>query len=87
MNSLPTKRLRYSLISNNHLTSSSSSSPHSTPSLTIKTQSTILAEKYLYLLQILKEMRYDIRRSYAGHWMSVMNYEVIQILSRFARIF
>jgi len=55
MNSLPTKRLRYSLISNNHLTSSSR---HPTPSLTIKPQSTILAEKYLYLLQILKEMRF-----------------------------
>ncbi len=70
MNSLPTKRLRYSLISNNHLTSSSR---HSTPSLTIKPQSTILAEKYLYLLQILKEMRYDIRRSYAGSRTSMEN--------------
>lgn len=62
MNS-PTKRLRYSLISNNRLQSSSSSSSH--PS-TIKSQSTILAEKYLFLLQIIRDMRYEIRRSYAG---------------------
>jgi hypothetical protein len=58
-----TKRLRYSLISNNRL-NSSSHSIH--PITTIKPQSTILAEKYLFLLQIIRDMRYDIRRSYAG---------------------
>ncbi|CAF0774365.1 unnamed protein product [Adineta steineri] len=56
-----TKRLRYSLISKNH---------HPP---TIKPQSTILAEKYLYLLQIIKDMRYDIRRSYAGSRTSMEN--------------
>ncbi|CAF2483593.1 unnamed protein product [Rotaria sp. Silwood2] len=69
MNSTTTKRLRYSLISNHHLYSSS----HSIPTITIKPQSTILAEKYLFLLQIIKDMRYDIRRSYAGSRTSMEN--------------
>jgi hypothetical protein len=64
-----TKRLRYSLISNNRLNSSS----HSIHPITIKPQSTILAEKYLFLLQILRDMRYDIRRSYAGSRTSMEN--------------
>ncbi len=57
------KRLRYSLISNNNNLNSSSYSNHP---IIIKSQSTILAEKYLFLLQIIRDMRYEIRRSYAG---------------------
>ncbi|CAF3517660.1 unnamed protein product, partial [Rotaria sp. Silwood2] len=49
------------------------SSSHSIPTITIKPQSTILAEKYLFLLQIIKDMRYDIRRSYAGSRTSMEN--------------
>lgn len=41
--------------------------------LTIKSQSTILAEKYLLLLQIIQDMRADIRRSYAGSRTSMEN--------------
>jgi hypothetical protein len=63
-----TKRLRYSLTSNNRLNSSQSINP-----LVIKPQSTILAEKYLFLLQIIRDMRYDIRRSYAGSRTSMEN--------------
>lgn len=70
MNSTTVKRLRYSLISNNHLYPSSHSI-HSTT--TIKPQSTILAERYLLLLQIIKGMRYDIRRSYSGSRTSMEN--------------
>ncbi|CAF0735504.1 unnamed protein product [Rotaria sordida] len=69
MNSTTTKRLRYSLISNHHQYSSS----HSIHPIIIKSQSTILAEKYLFLLQIIKDMRYDIRRSYAGSRTSMEN--------------
>jgi len=36
-------------------------------------QSTILAEKYLYLLEILHIMKSDIRRSYAGSRTSMEN--------------
>lgn len=64
-----TKRLRYSLISNNR----SNSSSHSIHPIIIKPQSTILAEKYLFLLQIIRDMRYDIRRSYAGSRTSMEN--------------
>ncbi|CAF0967814.1 unnamed protein product [Adineta ricciae] len=39
----------------------------------VRPQSTILAEKYLYLLQIIRDMRYDIRRSYAGSRTSMEN--------------
>ncbi|CAF1385486.1 unnamed protein product [Rotaria magnacalcarata] len=69
MNSTPTKRLRYSLITKNHVYPSS----HSIHSIAIKPQSTILAEKYLLLLQIIKDMRYDMRRSYAGSRTSMEN--------------
>lgn len=65
MNS-PTKRLRYSLISKNSSSQSSSSSSSNHHPIIIKSQSTILAEKYLILLQIIQDMRYEIRRSYAG---------------------
>ncbi len=64
-----TKRLRYSLISNNRLNSSS----HSIHPIKIQSQSTILAEKYLVLLQIIRDMRFDIRRSYAGSRTSMEN--------------
>ena len=67
------KRLHYSLVSKTHLNSSpSSSSSPQTPFL-VKPQSTILAEKYLSLLQIIRDMRYDIRRSYAGSRTSMEN--------------
>ena len=69
MNSTTTKRLRYSLISK-HRTYPSSNPIHP---IIIKPQSTILAEKYLILLQIIKDMRYDIRRSYAGSRTSMEN--------------
>ena len=72
MNSTSTKRLRYSLISKNRFNPSSSSSSSHHP-LTIKSQSTILAEKYLFLLQIIQDMRSDIRRSYAGSRTSMEN--------------
>ncbi len=71
MNSTSTKRLHYSLISKNRF--NPSSSPHSIHPITIKSQSTILAEKYFILLQIIKDMRYDIRRSYAGSRTSMEN--------------
>ncbi|UJR37266.1 hypothetical protein I4U23_029975 [Adineta vaga] len=73
MNSTTTKRLRYSLISKNHLNSSTSSSLSPQSPFIIKPQSAILAEKYLYLLQIIRDMRYDIRRSYAGSRTSMEN--------------
>jgi hypothetical protein len=74
MNPTISKRLRYSLVAKNHLNSSSassSSSPH--PPSKIKPQSTLLAEKYLCLLQIIRDMRYEIRRSYAGSRTSMEN--------------
>ncbi len=70
MNSTSTKRLHYSLISKNRFHPLSS---HSIHPITIKSQSTILAEKYFFLLQIIKDMRYDIRRSYAGSRTSMEN--------------
>ena len=73
MNSTPsTKRLRYSLISKHRYHPSLSHSIHQHP-LTIKSQSTILAEKYLLLLQVIQDMRSDIRRSYAGSRTSMEN--------------
>ena len=60
-----TKRLRYSLTSN-HRSHPSYANP-------VRPQSTILAEKYLLLLQIIREMRADIRRSYAGSRTSMEN--------------
>ena len=71
MNSTSTKRLRYSLISNHRL--NSSSRLHSNHPMIIKPQSTILAEKYFFLLQIIRDMRVDIRRSYAGSRTSMEN--------------
>ena len=71
MNSTSNKRLRYSLISKHRL---HPSIHHQTQHpLTIKSQSTILAEKYLLLLQIIQDMRSDIRRSYAGSRTSMEN--------------
>lgn len=69
-----TKRLRYSLLSKHryHHPSPLSQSIHQ-HSLTIKSQSTILAEKYLLLLQVIQDMRSDIRRSYAGSRTSMEN--------------
>ena len=61
-----TKRLRYSLISNHRSHPSYAHHP-------VRPQSTILAEKYLLLLQIIREMRADIRRSYAGSRTSMEN--------------
>jgi hypothetical protein len=69
MNSTTKKRLRYSLISTNR---SNSSSPSIHP-ITIKSQSTILAEKYFFLLEMIRDMRYDLRRSYAGSRTSMEN--------------
>ena len=59
------KRLRYSLLSNHR--------SHPSYAHPVRPQSTILAEKYLLLLQIIREMRADIRRSYAGSRTSMEN--------------
>lgn len=53
--------------SHRHLSSSS------LKSVALKSQSTILAEKYLLFLQIIREMPTDIRRSYAGSRTSMDN--------------
>ncbi len=67
--STATKRLRYSLLDNNrHHYPSNAEQQSIRPS-----QSTILAEKYTFLLQVIREMRNDIRRSYAGSRTSMEN--------------
>jgi hypothetical protein len=68
MNSNTTKRLRYSLISHHRAHPS-----HTNATISIKSQSTILAEKYVLLLQIIRDMPSDIRRSYAGSRTSMEN--------------
>ena len=60
------KRLHYSMLA-------SRAFPSSPTSISVKGQSTLLAEKYLLLLQHLREMPKDIRRSYAGSRTSMEN--------------
>lgn len=61
-----TKRLHYSMLA-------SRAYPSSPTPISVKSQSTLLAEKYLLLLQYIREMPKDIRRSYAGSRTSMEN--------------
>ena len=74
--STATKRLRYSLLPHgrhHYPSATQQQQQYNRPSPPINPQSTALAEKYTLLLQIIREMRNDIRRSYAGSRTSMEN--------------